>query len=258
MALGCYFSEKKKYKSLNTELLNVNSGSVDKAMTMLNLVFCQSAPPSCSVLKLELFNWFPKKKKKRKNGLMMFIYMSDELSSVNLGSARFISFSKSTLLIAFSDYSRLWMVDFSSSSPVGIHSLWIIPGVFLRLNQFGYKLSSPLVSAVSQQARVISTLSEMMCFLFHCAACVCASVSPYAALRNQNIWVWLVRKQKRILGRCWHFEGVYFLSVLVVVICPLKLKPDSPLNFLKCSQVPLWYMPNCSASSVDTDPSVDL
>lgn len=95
MALGCYFSEKKK-KSLNTELLNVNSGSVDKAMTMLNLVFCQSAPPSCSVLKLELFNWFPKKK--RKNWLTMFIYMRDELSSVNLGSAQFISFSKSTLV----------------------------------------------------------------------------------------------------------------------------------------------------------------
>lgn len=65
MALGCYFSEKKKYKSLNTELLNVNSGSVDKAMTMLNLVFCQSAPPSCSVLKLELLIGFQKKKEEK-------------------------------------------------------------------------------------------------------------------------------------------------------------------------------------------------
>lgn len=65
MAIGCYFSERKKNKSLNTELLNVNSGSVDKAMTMLNLDFCQwpPLPPSCSVLKLELFNWFQKKKR---------------------------------------------------------------------------------------------------------------------------------------------------------------------------------------------------
>lgn len=65
MALGCYFSEKKKkYKSLNTELLNVNSGSVDKAMTMLNLVFFANRPPRHVVFS----NWncsigFQKKKK---------------------------------------------------------------------------------------------------------------------------------------------------------------------------------------------------
>lgn len=37
MALGCYF------KKTNNRIIKCNSGSVNKAMTMLTIVFCQTA-----------------------------------------------------------------------------------------------------------------------------------------------------------------------------------------------------------------------
>lgn len=91
---------------------------------------------------------------------------------------------------------------------------------FLRLNQFGYKLSSPLVPAVSQQARVISTLCEMMCFLFHCCSvCVCVCVSIRCSAESEHLGL-VGEDAKRIGEDVSILRGVYFLSVLVDVICP--------------------------------------
>lgn len=83
-----------------------------------------------------------------------------------------------------------------------------------------------------------------------CVSIRCSTESEHLGLVDEEA--------KEDWGGCWHFEGVYFLSVLVDVICPNVETRLTQLNFLKRSQVPLWYMPNCSASSVDTDPSVDL
>lgn len=76
---------------------------------------------------------------------------------------------------------------------------------------------------MSQQARVISTQCEIMCFLFHCAACVfmCVCVSVCVSIRcsTESEHLGLVGEEaKEYWGRCWHFEEVYFW--MVDVICP--------------------------------------